>query len=403
MRVLLSTIGSRGDFQPLLALGVQLRELGHEARLCAPPDFRGLAEEHGLPFVPLGPELQPRAGTADKTPNPTPKKLTIEELRALVPATVAGQFATVGEAAEGCDVIVGCNQLQVAARSVAELRGIRYFFADYSPVSLPSPHHAPPPLPGRPPAEPGADDRALWTQEIERRNATWRTALNEQRAAAGLGPVDDVLGHILTDRPLLAADPALAPWLRPSDVDVVPTGAWILPDRRPLPSVVEDFLADGEPPVYFGFGSVRSPQALGRAAVEAARALGRRAIVLRGWAGLDLPDDGPDCLAVTELNLRALFPRVAAVVHHGGAGTTTTASRGGAPQVVVPHLYDQYYFARRVQDLGIGAAHADAEPTADSLATALKQVLQSDVESRARSFAAEVRTDGALVAARFIS
>lgn len=210
MRALLSTIGSRGDFQPLLALGVQLRELGHEARLCAPPDFRALAGEHGLPFVPLGPELQP---STSQTENQVPKKLTIDELRALVPATVAGQFETVGAAAEGCDVIVGCNQLQVAARSVAELRGIRYFFADYSPVSLPSPHHAPPPLPGRPPADPHADDRTLWAQEIERRDATWRTALNEQRAAAGLGPVDDVLGHILTDRPLLAADPALAPWL----------------------------------------------------------------------------------------------------------------------------------------------------------------------------------------------
>ncbi|HEY3710984.1 MAG TPA: glycosyltransferase [Amycolatopsis sp.] len=400
MRALLSTIGSRGDFQPLLALGVQLRELGHEARLCAPPDFRALADEHGLPFVPLGPELRP---STSQTANQVPKKLTIDELRALVPATVAGQFETVGEAAEGCDVIVGCNQLQVAARSVAELRGIRYFFADYSPVSLPSPHRAPPPLPGRPPADPHADDRTLWSREIERRNATWRTALNEQRAAAGLGPVDDVLGHILTDRPLLAADPALAPWLRPSDVDVVQTGAWILPDRRPLPAEVEDFLADGEPPVYFGFGSMRSPRELGRAAVEAARALGRRAIVLRGWAGLSLPDDGPDCLAVTELNLQTLFPRFAAVVHHGGAGTTTTAGRGGAPQVVVPHHYDQDYFAHRVQDLGIGVAHAGAEPGADSLATALKQVLQSDVEGRARSFAAEVRTDGARVAAEFIA
>jgi vancomycin aglycone glucosyltransferase len=181
------------------------------------------------------------------------------------------------------------------------------------------------------------------------------------------------------------------------------TGAWILRDRRPLPAEVEDFLADGEPPVYFGFGSMRSPRELGRAAVEAARALGRRAIVLRGWAGLSLPDGGPDCLAVTELNLQALFPRVAAVVHHGGAGTTTTAGRGGAPQVVVPHHYDQDYFAHRVQDLGIGVADAGAEPNADSLATALKQVLQSDVEGRARSFAAEVRTDGARVAAEFIA
>ena len=70
--------------------------------------------------------------------------------------------------------------------------------------------------------------------------------------------------------------------------------------------------------------------------VQTARALGRRAIVSRGWAGLSLVDDEPDCLAIGEVNQQALFQRVAAVVHHGGAGTTTAAALAGAPQVVIP-------------------------------------------------------------------
>ena len=36
MRVLLSTIGSRGDVQPLVALAWQLKTLGQEVRLCVP-------------------------------------------------------------------------------------------------------------------------------------------------------------------------------------------------------------------------------------------------------------------------------------------------------------------------------------------------------------------------------
>lgn len=398
MRALLSTIGSRGDFQPLLALGVELRRLGHEARLCAPPDFRDLAEDHGLPFVPVGPELRSGAGRPGNGGSPSP-----EDLRKLVPATVAAQFSALRVAAEGCDVVVGCNQLQVAARSVAELLGVRYVFADYSPVALPSPHHAPPPLPGSPPADPAADHRARWEREAEHRNATWLTALNDHRAAVGLPPVADVLGHILTDRPLLAADPALAPWVTPADLEVVQTGAWILPDRRPLPPELEDFLAAGEPPVCFGFGSTFSPRATGRVVVESARALGRRAVVLSGWGGLAPVDGGPDCLAVAEVNVQALFPRVAAVVHHGGAGTTTAAARAGVPQVVVPHRYDQPYFARRVREAGIGVAHAEAEPTAEptaeSLVSALEQALRPDVADRARAFAPRVRTDGTRVAA----
>src|SRR5690606_37821232 len=122
------------------------------------------------------------------------------------------------------------------------------------------------------------------------------------------------------------------------------TGAWILPDDRPLSAELEAFLDGGEPPVYFGFGSMRAPEGLSRVMIESARALGRRAIVSRGWADLSLLDDQPDCLLIGEVNQQALFERVSAVVHHVGAGTTTIAARVGAPQVIIPQHYDQHYF-----------------------------------------------------------
>ena len=40
MRSLLSTIGSRGDVQPLVALALELRALGEEVRLCVPARLR---------------------------------------------------------------------------------------------------------------------------------------------------------------------------------------------------------------------------------------------------------------------------------------------------------------------------------------------------------------------------
>jgi vancomycin aglycone glucosyltransferase len=209
-----------------------------------------------------------------------------------------------------------------------------------------------------------------------------------------------VRSHILTDRPWLAADPTLAPWPDPADPAVLQTGAWILPDERPLSPELETFLDAGEPPVYFGFGSTRGPQEISQVMTQAARALGRRAIVSRGWADLSLVDDEPDCLAIGEANLKALFTRVAAVVHHGGAGTTTLAASAGAPQVAIPHHYDQHYWAGRVHHLGIGTAHAPGTPTADSLTSALDHALQADVAGRARSIAAAVRSDGAQAAAR---
>jgi vancomycin aglycone glucosyltransferase len=180
----------------------------------------------------------------------------------------------------------------------------------------------------------------------------------------------------------------------------VQTGAWILPDRRPLPAELEAFLDAGPPPVYVGFGSMRTPgDDIARVAIEAIRGQGRRVLLARGWADLALVDDQDDCLAIGEVNQQVLFGRVAAVVHHGGAGTTTTATRAGVPQVVVPQWGDQPYFAGRVAELGIGSAHAVQAPTAESLGAALGTALDPGTRARAKAVAATIRTDGATVAA----
>lgn len=389
MRVLLSTIGSRGDVQPLVALALRLRAVGDEVRLCVPPDFRGWISGLGFDVVSIGPELR-RNQAANLAAPPTP-----EHLRTLAEDSVGEQFEVIGAAAEGCDAVVGATALQLAAPSIAESRRIPYVFVAYCPAALPSPLHAPPSFS----AHDSATNEELWARDAERFTSSFGAVLNARRVALGLGPVVDVRGHVLTNRPWLATDPMLAPWPG-GDVDgVVVTGVWILPDERPLPVAVTAFLDAGEPPIYVGFGSMQVPEGTGAAALAAARAVGRRAIVHRGWGELSPGDNGADVLVVGEVNQQALFPRTAAVVHHGGAGTTTAAARAGMPQVVVPWQYDQHYFARRASELGVGAAHAPGAPTAQSLATALDRVLRPEVAQRARAVAAAVRDDGGQVAA----
>ncbi|KZB83847.1 glycosyltransferase [Amycolatopsis regifaucium] len=396
MRVLLSTIGTRGEVQPLVALATRLRELGQDVRLCAPPDFREWAERLGISFVPLGPELR---STAKPDSAMTKAMASPEGRRAMAEAMVVNQFETMPEAAEGCDVVVGGMALNIAAHSVAEWKGIPYFFTAYCPITLPSLHHRPPAFPGWAPKNPDAANPVLWADDAERWNEQWGGVLDARRKVLGLPPVDDVRGHVFTEEPWLAADSVLAPWRGPSALDVHQTGAWILPDHRPLSPELEAFLDAGEPPVYFGFGSIRAPEEIAKAMIGAARAHGRRVIVFRGWTGLSLIDDEPDCLAIGEVNQQALFPRVAAVVQHGGAGTTTAATRAGVPQVLVPRMFDQPYFAQRVRDLGIGTS-ITGEPSAESLTLALSEVLRPEVAERARQVGGEVRVDGADVAAR---
>ncbi|MEU9390659.1 glycosyltransferase [Streptomyces sp. NPDC048324] len=400
MRVVLSTYGSRGDVQPMAALALALRELGAQVRVCAPADeeFAQLLAGVGVPMVPFGPSARVLTRTAPRSPEGLPQRAA---------ALIAGQFEVLPAVAEGADVLVatGMTPAAAGARSVAEKVGIPSVSVTFQQVTLPSPVRPPLAYPGRPLPPEVTDNRVLWDLDARNVDALFGEALNTNRAALGLPPVDHVRDHVVGDRPWLATDPVLDPWQGEPDLDVVQTGAWLLPDERPLPAGLSAFLDAGEPPVYVGFGSMplhASPDAA-EAVVEAVRAQGRRAVVARGWADLAPIDDLADCFAVGEVNQRALFGRVAAVVHHGGAGTTTTAARAGVPQVVVPQLADQPYWASRVAELGIGVAHDGPVPSVESLSVAFKAVLNPEVRARAAAVAGTVRADGAEVAAKLLT
>ena len=332
MRVLLSTIGSRGDVQPMVALAVQLRELGQEVRVCAPPDFRDWIEDLGIPFVPLGPEVRSTA-----KPSPAQARPSAEQMRQMIEGTVATQFETIPTAAQGCDVIVAGNALQIAARSVAEQMGnplrLRRLLPDYSAIPTPRATqsagvdterpqrptiaHYGPRMPNA-----GTSAGAPLSTPIGRQPA-WHRSLTCEATSSPTSP-----GWPPTRRwrPGLSLRIRMcfrrAPGFCPISVHCLPS--W---RRSSRPASHRSTSASA---------ALALREDLSKAMIETARALGRRAIVSRGWADLSLVDNAPDCLSIGEVNQQALFKRVAAVVHHGGAGTTTAATGAGAPQVVIP-------------------------------------------------------------------
>jgi vancomycin aglycone glucosyltransferase len=399
MRVLLSTYGSRGDVEPLAALGVALQSRGAEVVVSAPADqeFIDLLARAGVPLAPAFMPVRDWIASAQKAPADIPTY----GMR-----MIGRQYEAINAAAEGCDAIVatGLMPSAAAAQSVAEKRGLRYEHVSFCPLFLPSHHHRPFAYPGHPHPPGITDPRALWDLNIQNMNALFGGTVNTHRASIGLAPTGNVRDQVFTGHPWLASDPVLWPW-EPTDLSsTVQTGAWILPDNRPLPADLEAFLDAGAPPVYVGFGSIAiaGTKAAAHAAIEAIRAQGRRIVLARGWAGNAPLDDRDDCFLIGETNQQALFPRMAAVIHHGGAGTTTTAARAGAPQLIVPQIVDQPYWAARIAGLGIGAAHDGPSPTLESLAAALRIVLAPATAARAKAVASTMRADGATVAAKLL-
>jgi vancomycin aglycone glucosyltransferase len=362
MRILLAPHGTRGDVQPIVALAVGLRAHGHVVSLAVPANFVAWVRGYGFDTASDGVDVEAllRSAGADLQS----LSWQMRYLSRITPLL----FEPVVRASEGCELIVGAG-LQFAAASVAQWRGVPYAHAVFCACATPSSAAPPPNVHNQ--TLPRWINRLLWKAGGPIADLALRGHINRGRATLGLEAIDNPISQILKGRVILAADRDLGPVPDDAPESTMSTDAWVLDEPATLDPRVEAFLRQASAPIYIGFGSMVSPRVpeLVTHAVAAVRAIDRRAVIAGGWASLDRHiTEADDVLTVNNVAHSLIFPRVAAAVHHGGAGTTTAAARAGVPQVLLPHILDQYYWAHRVEVLGLGPRALPIERvTADEL------------------------------------
>ena len=323
------------------------------------------------------------------------------QMRHIAQILIPRLFESLARASDNVDLIVGAG-VQLATPSVAELRGIAYTSVAFCPCAVPGGSIPPPTL--RTQTLPRWINRLLWHVGGPMASLALRGPVNAARAKLGLPPSDSLLQQLSDGGIIVAADRDLAPVGDDAPRSVVATDAFVLDEATPLDPRVDAFLRHDPPAIYVGFGSMVTARAaeLVRSAVIAVRAVGGRALVVGGWATIDrhvVEDD--DVLAVDSTPHEQVLPRVAAIVHHGGAGTTTAAARAGVPQVLLPHILDQFYWAHRVAVLGLGPRGlpvelANADVLTDRLDTALND---PRIAARADALAPAIRSRNGVDAA----
>lgn len=374
--ILLAPYGSRGDVQPVAAIGRELAKRGHDVVLCAPPDHAHIAAAAGLRFVSVGP---PQSHLFDGTQSNTS---TFRAALRVAPQLLEALEPLASEAR----IIIG-SALQFAAPALALSQGIPYVYVMLSPVYLRTAALSPLGASNGPLQRAIHEVRLALDDAAQLRQARWLRSLRRQWNQPRIRSLERYLTRSGTI--FLVSDPVLAPMPREDPV-VVHTGHVYLPSTDTLATDVEAFLKDGPPPLYIGFGSMKHIDAtrLAQALVGGARLAGRRAIVHESLAR-HVPElaTAADVLVTNDLSHAALFPRVAACVHHGGYGTTIEAARAGTPQVILPHLGDQFHHAERAAALGIAAAPiALKAATAQTIRDALEFACRPETVARARVF-----------------
>jgi UDP:flavonoid glycosyltransferase YjiC (YdhE family) len=426
VRHVFALVGSRGDVQPALAVGLELRRRGHEVVTGVAPNLVPLAERLGLDPVPLGIDSAALLGS-DLVRRDMRSAHPVRRVRALRAVASAGWdelrtglLALLDDVGGADTVVTGLLGQEVAA-AVAERRGLGMAALHYCPVRA---NGAVSPVSGL--RGPGAT-RAAWALGERVRWGLTRRAENGQRGELGLAATRVHLPTRLRDAGVVevqAYDPALVPGLADEWGPRRPvTGFLALDDAARarlgeagsgsgagLESGLDAWLDAGEPPVYVGFGSmpVADPPVL-RTAIDAACAdLGVRALVSAGWNDFTRAD-GADSASVDEQRVRvvgavdhaAVLPRCRAAVHHGGAGTTGAVLRAGLPAVVGWYSADQPMWGDLLRGAGVGVARRASTLTQQGvLAGALAEVLDDATVARAAALGAQlVPPDRAVTAA----
>jgi len=393
MRIAVSVDGTRGDVHPMLALAAALARRGHEALVCGPPDFADDAREHRVGFRPVGTGvkayLEQRAEILHGG-----ILASLGGGKRYVQEHVGRQMRELVAAIDSADWVLGAGA-SFAASSVAELCGARYRMIAYCPSLLRSPRQTPFAVPRG--ELPTFANRAAWWLLGRFVEVGLGGPINQARVSHGLPPARDLYRLLLGERPVLAAEPILAELPQELEGEVVRVGCLHPFEPEPLPAKLEAFLGAGEPPVYVGFGSMTDPDpaAATRLVLDAVERAGLRAVLSRGWAGLGRSALPEGVMEIGSVCHASLFARVAAVVHHGGAGTTATAARAGAPQILVPHVADQFHWGHRIERLGLGPpAIPRRRLDAERLASALRSIRDNEVlAERAAEIGARLRAD----------
>jgi vancomycin aglycone glucosyltransferase len=375
LNVLIAVQGTHGDVHPMLALARYLLRAGHRVRLAAPPDFAAECNATGAECVVLGPDMHALLAESATALERGGLDL-VRRVREWARTTVDEQFRVLPHAVDGMDFVLSAGPV-FAAASAAELAHVPFRFVAYAPAMLPAAAHTPAFLPFQ--TRRRWLNRLLWRSCASVLDLIARREINRARGRLGLREVATLRTQLLSERPLLAADAPLAS--APHDCELPFDQIRCLHpfDGDPLPDTLERFLECGPAPIYIGFGSIPDPrpQTTTQKLLTAIERNGCRAILSRGWAGLGDGLLSERVLAIGSVSHARLFPRCALIVHHGGAGTTHTAARAGVPQLLVPHLADQYYFARRVEELGVGRpAIARRKLTADVLLRRWRETLE---------------------------
>ncbi len=231
---------------------------------------------------------------------------------------------------------------------------------------------------------------------------------NEFRQELGL-PVlkENLVNHIGKQKPLdlYCISPSLIP--QPKDWESLSkiTGFLTVPAKSrehteldKIPAELRDWLANGDKPVYMGFGSngVGNTEKFISIIKDVLTQTNKRILFCTGWSIFeDLPVH-PNLYVAKYVNHEAILPQCKAGIFHGGAGTLATMLRNNLPVIIISFYTDQPTWGKIIARKNLGVHIPLKKLTAEKLINALAKVQTAEIKDNVVAIGEQIRNENGL-------
>lgn len=391
MKISIIAIGTRGDVQPAIALGIGLMKNGHEVIIFASNNFDKLIRSYNLISYPTKFNIQDLMNSkiGNKWVNNGTKSIHQLFIMKNILSNSIESGADIYECCKNSDLVISSFTSDIFVQSIAEKLNIPHVSIPLQPSFTPTRSgfatmNAPVQnkysiinyifgklfLMPSPWFWFGKSNNFFRKNVLKLKNQTKKECYNNLNKRLVIhGYSSSIIPHPL-DYPM----------------NYHTVGYWFLEDEknRLIEKDLANFLSNGTTPICFGFGSMTGGEnkKIMEIITATIKKLGVRAIILSGWSGMkNFPID-ENIFVTDSVSHNFLFPKVSLIVHHGGAGTTAACLKAGTPMVIIPHLGDQPFWGRIMNNLKVAPKSIyKSKLNKENLFKAIKFVLEKIILS----------------------
>ncbi|MDD6211470.1 MAG: glycosyltransferase [Bacteroidales bacterium] len=355
MNILLVTRGSQGDIYPYLALALELKKRGHKVTVNLPLIFEKEAKACGVDYV-----LQTFDDIGGMINSAAEKSRKFGPFLKWMRDVIDAQFIQLIPLLEKNDVMVATNS-EFSAVSIAEYCGKPLIRTAYAPF-LPG-KKIPPPVMPYPKPNPVIRPALLWKILNRTTNFMVRDTINKNRKNYGMEPIRNFglyaaknsYNYMLFSSHLGSVDRA---WKYKWQIGGYCFNDSFSYDQTAYEKFLDFVGRSAAPLLFFTLGSCNSKDAkrFSEMLLAICNKNGYRLAIGSGWSNMGSHFQNSDTLYLMDHAIphSLIFPHCDAVIHHGGCGTTHSVARAGKPQMIVPLIIDQFYWAYRIDRLKLG-------------------------------------------------